>query len=52
MASASYAKNKKHIYKYRETHPEKCREVCRRHKAKAYLWKRAQRIYLGILRDM
>lgn len=49
---SNYAKNKQHIYRYRETHLEKCREICRRYKSRLDKWRQAQRIYLGILRDV
>lgn len=45
----TYEQNKKHIYKYRSTHPEKHREIDRRHKSKAYAWKKIQKMFLNIL---
>jgi hypothetical protein len=45
----TYAQNKVHIYKYKQTHLDKCREIDRLSKRRRYNWKKIQREYLNIL---
>lgn len=45
----TYAKNKIHIYKWRETHLEHNRELNRKYKRKFDAWKRIQKEFLNIL---
>ena len=47
----SYAKNKVHIYKYKETHLDKCREIDRLSKRRKYAWKKVSKEFLNILLD-
>ena len=47
----SYKQNKVHIYKYRETHLDKVREIDRLSKRRQYAWKKIQKEYLNILLD-
>lgn len=49
MSSPSYAQNKKHIYKYRQTHYEQYRKNQNKHQANHYRWKQIQKIFLLIL---
>lgn len=51
MPSPNYAQNKTHIYKWRETHAEKYRELNRLHNIKYCNWKKISKIYLQILID-
>lgn len=51
MPSPSYKQNKIHIYKYRETHLEKVREITRRSKRRHDAWKKIQKEFLNILLD-
>ena len=46
-----YAKNKQHIYKWRENHLERAREINCKYQRKYDAWKRISKIYLQILRD-
>lgn len=49
--SPTYEQNKKHIYKWRQTHLEQARAICRKNKAKYDAWKKVQKMYLAILLD-
>jgi hypothetical protein len=49
MPSPSYEMNKKHIYRYRETHLDKVRQINRESKRRYDAWKRIQREFLNIL---
>jgi hypothetical protein len=46
---ATYAKNKKHIYAWREKNADKNREVNRIAKRRHDLWIKIQKVFLGIL---
>ena len=45
----SYAKQKKHIYAWREQHKDHYNEIARYHNNRYYAWKRISKIYLNIL---
>jgi hypothetical protein len=51
MPSPSYATNKIHIYKYRQTHLDKVREIDKLSKRRRDAWKKIQREFLRILLD-
>jgi hypothetical protein len=50
--TTTYAMNKAHIYKWRESNGDKVREVNRRAKAKFDNWKKIQKLYLNILLEI
>jgi hypothetical protein len=47
----TYAKNKKHIYKWLEHNQDRHREINRKNQRKYEAWKRIQKIYFNILLD-
>ena len=49
MPSPNYETNKKHIYKWRESHLEHNREINRKYKRKLDCWKKIQKEFLLIL---
>lgn len=47
--SLAYEQNKKHIYKYYATHPEKIKQIRVSQNRKAYTWRKIKMEFLGIL---
>jgi hypothetical protein len=46
---SNYEKNKANIYRYKQTHGDRWREINRRAARKLYAWKSVQRTFLHIL---
>ena len=51
MSPPTYAQNKKSIYKYRETHLDRTREIQRIYKRRKDAWLKVRKEFLGILID-
>ncbi len=49
MPSPTYQQNKEFIYRWREKNAERNREINKQAKRKIDLWKKVQKVYLGIL---
>jgi len=46
---ATYAQNKQHIYKWRQSNLDKVRDINRKSNARYVAWKKIQMVFLSIL---
>lgn len=47
--TSNYERNKQHIYRYKQAHPERWREINKRASKRRHSWHRIQAIFLHIL---